>query len=157
MKLHASAMEQLIQAHNEIQSRIDNLAKEASTSLAECNTLYSNIAYPLSATLCHTDHIPRATIATHLANLKQDINFSLVELQLLEEEWDACVQTELEAWKELTGEDKAAKRGARESNASAAMVMASFKTEAQNIVNEKCRILTDLEKVCLSRALLGRD
>lgn len=155
MKLHAEAMEQLIQAHNEIQSRIDNFAKETAVALSERDALYGNIAYPLSATLCHTDNYPRATIATHLANLRRDLSATTEELQRLGEEWHVCVQTELEAWKELTGEGKTPKR-ARETNASAALMMASFKTEAQNIVNEKCRILTDLEKVCFLDAFLGR-
>ncbi|CAM1509503.1 Fc.00g032420.m01.CDS01 [Cosmosporella sp. VM-42] len=146
MELHASAMEQLIKAHGEIQSKIDTFAEESSAALSETDALYGNIAYPLSATLCHTDNIPRATVATHLANLKNDICSATEELQKLGEEWDACKQAELEAWKELADESKSLKRGPRDTIANAVAMMASFKAEAQSIVNDKCRILTDLEK-----------
>ncbi|KAJ3462181.1 hypothetical protein MRS44_010734 [Fusarium solani] len=55
-------------------------------TLSECNDLYSNIAYPLSATLCHSDNHPRATIATHLANLKKDIAAAKEEILRLSDE-----------------------------------------------------------------------
>lgn len=86
MNLHTSAIEHLVQAHSEIQSRITRFSNETGTTLSECNHLYSNIAYPLSATLCHSDNHPRATIATHLTNLKNDIAAAKEEILRLSDE-----------------------------------------------------------------------
>ncbi|KAM0424448.1 hypothetical protein ACHAPT_010371 [Fusarium lateritium] len=86
MNLHASAIEHLVQAHSEVQSRITRFSNESTTTLSQCNDLYSNIAYPLSATLCHSDQHPRATVATHLANLKKDIASAKEEILRLRDE-----------------------------------------------------------------------
>ncbi|KAM5361502.1 hypothetical protein ACJZ2D_013069 [Fusarium nematophilum] len=97
VELHASAIDHLIQAHSEVQSRINRFSDESSNALSQCKDLYSNIAYPLSATLCHSDDFPTATIRTHLATLNQEIEAAKEELERLGDEWDACVQTEMEA------------------------------------------------------------
>ncbi|RSL67879.1 hypothetical protein CEP53_002790 [Fusarium sp. AF-6] len=86
MNLHSSAIEHLVQAHSEVQSRITGFSNETGATLSECNNLYSNIAYPLSATLCHSDNHPRATIAIHLANLKKDIAAAKEEILRLSDE-----------------------------------------------------------------------
>ena len=86
MKLHASAMEQLIQAHSEIQTRVNGFAEAASTAHAQSDALYGNIAYPLAKTLCHNDNMPRATIEDHLLSLKQEVETTIKQLQSLGEE-----------------------------------------------------------------------
>lgn len=146
MNLHASAMESLVEAHSEIQSKIDAFAEESSTTLAQCDALYDNISYPLSATLCHSDTLPRATIETHLTDLRKEIASALEEIKVLGEEWDACNQTEAELWKELT--EKKPRKGM---DAETKRMMEVFKQEARDIVEAKSKELTKIEQVCSIR------
>lgn len=143
MTLHASAMEKLILAHVEIQSKIDSFAETSSAALAQSDALYNNIAYPLAATLCRDKTNPRATIAVHLSNLKQELEATIKELEALEEEWEACARTELKAWKALTEP----KRVVRKVDAETEDMMIALKAEAQDIVDEKCQVLTGIDKV----------
>lgn len=130
-----------MQAHADIQTRIDAFAEESSTALAQCDALYHNISYPLSATLCHTDTLPQATIATHLSNLKHQVASAMEEMKDLGDEWEACAQAEVDAWKELT---EARPVGV---DAETARMMAAFKKDAKNIVDEKCKLLSKLDQV----------
>ncbi|KAF7542609.1 hypothetical protein G7Z17_g11437 [Cylindrodendrum hubeiense] len=83
INLHASATAQLIEAHSDIQSRISRFVGESSATLSESDAIYANIAYPLSATLCHSDNFPNASILSHLTNLKKEISSAKEELQRL--------------------------------------------------------------------------
>ncbi|KAF5000436.1 hypothetical protein FGRMN_1767 [Fusarium graminum] len=97
MSLHSSGIEHLVQAHSEVQSKTLCFSKESSKTSSQCKSLYSNIAYPLSATLCHSDDHPRASITVHLKALKRDIAAAKEEILRLKVEWDACCRTEAEA------------------------------------------------------------
>ncbi|KAF5663641.1 hypothetical protein FHETE_7346 [Fusarium heterosporum] len=97
MSLHNSGIEHLVQAHSEVQSKTSSFAEESSKTLSQCKSLYSNIAYPLSATLCHSDNHPRANVTTHLKSLKRDIAAAKEEILRLKVGWDACCRTEAEA------------------------------------------------------------
>ncbi|KAF4984713.1 hypothetical protein FZEAL_154 [Fusarium zealandicum] len=145
MALHASAFEQLIQAHTQVQSRIMRFSSESAATLTQCNALYSNIAYPLSATLCYSDDFSRATIATHLGNLNKDIAKAKEELDRLSEEWDACYQDEVDAWKAMN-EQLDDNRGPATSDEEAVKMAHKFKAEAEDIVKAKCRLLGEVEK-----------
>ncbi|KAH6983396.1 hypothetical protein BKA56DRAFT_655884 [Ilyonectria sp. MPI-CAGE-AT-0026] len=142
-KLHASATAQLIEAHSDIQSRISRFVGESSATLLENEALYSNIAYPLSATLCHSDNFPRASIIDHLTNLKKEFSSTKEELHRLGAEWDECAKAELDAWKLLTGD---ANQGSTKADEDAAKVAKRFKAEAESIVKEQCQLLGAMEK-----------
>ncbi|KAK7419854.1 hypothetical protein QQZ08_010688 [Neonectria magnoliae] len=143
MNLHASATAQLVETHSKIQSRISRFVSESSGTLAQNEALYSNIAYPLSATLCHSDKFPRASILDHLANLKQEILSAKEQVQRLGAEWDACAQAEQDAWKQLTEETS---RGAIKADGDDTKMIKKFKSDAEKIVKEKCQLLEDIEK-----------
>ncbi|KAH7165363.1 hypothetical protein EDB81DRAFT_250307 [Dactylonectria macrodidyma] len=143
MNLHASATAQLAEAHTDIQSKISRFVAESSATLSKSDDLYSNIAFPLSATLCHSDNFPRASIQNHLANQKAEIEEAKEELRQLGAQWDACVQAELDVWNLLTGE---ASQSDAEIDKDAAKMTKKFKAEAENIVRDQCKLLEDMEK-----------
>ncbi|KAF7561801.1 hypothetical protein G7046_g2341 [Stylonectria norvegica] len=147
MSLHASAMAKLVKAHDDVQSRIDHFSADSSTTMSQCTAIYKNIAYPLSRTMCHTDNLPKETIAAHLSSLKQDIISTKEEIQKLGAEWDACGRDEEDAWKELGGEGKTQKQKTNEVDAEAAKMTLELTAEAERIVSEKCQTLADIEKV----------
>ncbi|KAI5457503.1 hypothetical protein BGZ63DRAFT_79981 [Mariannaea sp. PMI_226] len=95
--LHTSVMHQLIQSHADIQQKISDFVGEASAVLSKNDVLYSNISYPLGATLCHSDDFPRASIRDHLANVKNDILSAKDDLQALATEWEACIHAQQKA------------------------------------------------------------
>ncbi|KAH7325707.1 hypothetical protein B0I35DRAFT_474452 [Stachybotrys elegans] len=68
LEIHSAAIDALVKNHGEIEAKIDDFARQYTPVIDETEALYSNIVYPLSATLCHSDTKPRATIATHLSN-----------------------------------------------------------------------------------------
>ncbi|KAJ3504707.1 hypothetical protein NM208_g16297 [Fusarium decemcellulare] len=146
MALHAAAVEKLINAHSEVQSRITRFSNDSAATLSQCNALYSNIAYPLSATLCHDNTHPRATIATHLSDLKKEIARAKEEIVQLSHEWDACCRSEAEAWKDLNRDLDNQGQAAAEPENEATKIANAFKTEAEDIVKAKCRELGDIEK-----------
>ncbi|KAF4984969.1 hypothetical protein FDECE_16935 [Fusarium decemcellulare] len=146
MALHTAAVEKLVNAHSEVQSRITRFSNDSAATLSQCNALYSNIAYPLSATLCHDNTHPRATIATHLSDLKKEIARAREEIVRLTHEWDACCRDEADAWKELNRDLDNQGQAAAEPEKEAAKMANAFKTEAEDIVKAKCRQLGDIEK-----------
>ncbi|KAF5025549.1 hypothetical protein F66182_2357 [Fusarium sp. NRRL 66182] len=143
ISLHSSAIEHLVQAHSEVQSKTTGFAEESSRTMARCKHLYANIAYPLSATLCSSDNHPQARIADHLQTLKKDIAKAKEKILRLGDEWDACCETEADAWKTLNegldnqgwGAEKVDKE-----------VVDAFKAEVEAIVDEKCQLLSAVEK-----------
>ncbi|KAH6897297.1 hypothetical protein B0T10DRAFT_557120 [Thelonectria olida] len=124
MDLHTSAMNQIIKSRSEIEQKISHFVVDSSTTLSQNNALYSNISYPLSATLCHSDNFPKASILNHLANLKKEIMSAKEELRSL-------------------GADRATNKD--DTNAQQ-LKAEEFKSEAQEIVQNKCRLVDSIEK-----------
>jgi hypothetical protein len=147
MSLHTSAIEHLIQAHSEVQSKTMGFSEESSKALSQCKDLYSNIVYPLSATLCSSPEHPRASVAVHLNSLKRDIAAAKEEILRLQVEWDACCRTEAEAWKVLNEGLSARGCGPNEVDNNVVKAAKEFKKEAEAIVEDKCRLLTELDQV----------
>lgn len=83
MSLHSSAIEHLVKAHTDVQAKTASFAEKSGETLSQSKKLYANIAYPLSATLCHhndhEDH-PRATVAVHLKKLQEEITAAREEV-----------------------------------------------------------------------------
>ncbi|WZH47686.1 uncharacterized protein QYS62_008844 [Fusarium acuminatum] len=153
MSLHTSAIEHLIQAHSEVQSKTMGFSEESSKALSQCKDLYSNIVYPLSATLCSSPDHPRASVAVHLNSLKRDIAAAKEEILRLQVEWDACCRTEADAWKVLNEDLGARGCGSNKVNNDVAKAAKELKKEAEAIVEDKCRLLTQLDQVrrcCIS-------
>ncbi|KAF4957920.1 hypothetical protein FGADI_2749 [Fusarium gaditjirri] len=131
MSLHSSAIDHLVKAHTDVQARTASFAEKSGQTLSQSKQLYANIAYPLSATLCHhndhEDH-PRATIAVHLKKLQEEI-----------------AAAREEAWKELNKElaDQGCQNGVDEE---LLKVAEDLKAQAEAIVEEKCRLLDEVDK-----------
>ncbi|KAF4953017.1 hypothetical protein FSARC_12497 [Fusarium sarcochroum] len=146
MKLHSSAIEHLVRAHSEVQSKTMHFSNESSKTLSQCKELYANIAYPLSATLCHSDNHHRNSIVSHLQGLKQDIAAAKEEILRLGDEWDACCRTEADAWKALNKGLDNRGWGPNEIDKETVEAADAFKAEAEAIVEDKCRMLGEIEK-----------
>ncbi len=99
--IHAATVVAIGDAFGGIDEKISNLAEASSTSLSRAESLYNNISYPLSATLCHSDKQPRATIAEHLATLHGELASAGDKLRALQADWQECVMSQQEAWQEL--------------------------------------------------------
>ncbi|KAF5715383.1 hypothetical protein FMUND_6865 [Fusarium mundagurra] len=131
MSLHSSAIEHLVKAHTDVQAKTASFAEKAGETLSQSKQLYGNIAHPLSATLCHhndnEDH-PRATIAVHLEKLQEEI-----------------AAAREEAWEELKKElaEQGDQNGVDEE---LLKVAEDFKKQAEAIVEEKCRLLDEVDK-----------
>ncbi|EGU83751.1 hypothetical protein FOPG_05338 [Fusarium oxysporum f. sp. conglutinans race 2 54008] len=131
MSLHSSAIDHLVKAHTDVQAKTAHFAEKSGQTLSQSKQLYANIAYPLAATLCHhndhEDH-PRATVAVHLKKLQEEI-----------------AAAREEAWKDLNKElaDQGIDNGVDEEVLKAAE---DFKAQAEVIVEEKCRLLDEVDK-----------
>ncbi|EXK85403.1 hypothetical protein FOQG_10498 [Fusarium oxysporum f. sp. raphani 54005] len=131
MSLHSSAIDHLVKAHTDVQAKTAHFAEKSGQTLSQSKQLYANIAYPLAATLCHhndhEDH-PRATVAVHLKKLQEEI-----------------AAAREEAWKDLNKElaDQGIDNGVDEEVLKAAD---DFKAQAEVIVEEKCRLLDEVDK-----------
>ncbi|KAI1055706.1 hypothetical protein LB506_009179 [Fusarium annulatum] len=140
MSLHSSAIEHLVKAHTDVQAKTASFAEKSGETLSQSKKLYANIAYPLSATLCHhndhEDH-PRATVAVHLKKLQEEIAAAREE--------DECCATEEQAWKQLNKElaDQGGQNGV---DAELLKVAEDLKKQAEAIVEEKCRLLDEVDK-----------
>ncbi|KAF9769222.1 hypothetical protein IL306_013383 [Fusarium sp. DS 682] len=126
ISLHSSAIEHLLQAHTEVQNRTERFAEKSAQTLSQSNKLYANIAFPLSATLCHNNECPQATIAAHLEKLKEEIAAGREEMLRLKLDDQGSGQD---------GVDEEAVKAAEE-----------FKAQVEAIVEEKCRLLDEVDQ-----------
>ena len=140
-------MKQLLQNHGEIESKISDFSHDASATLAQIEVLYANIAYPLDATLCHSDGLPHATIAGHFVNLREHAREAEETLRKLADEHEACISAEDTTLKEMS---RAMDGSGQESKADSAVdqrKMEAFKKEALAIAADKNQVLEEIDTV----------
>lgn len=101
-ELHATAAAHIGDAFEGIEQKIGQLSEVSIECLSLAELLYDNISYPLSATLCHSENKPRATIANHLSMLHEELTSASDKLRSLHSEWQNCVMSQHEAWQELS-------------------------------------------------------
>lgn len=147
MDLHASAVEKLVQVQNDFEERISRLSNDSTGFQGECTELYSNIAYPLSKTLCSSNNFPRATISAHLKKVQKDIEAARQELRKLADEWDACCQSETEAWRKLSKVTQTRPTPISRNNPEVAQRAQDFKNKASKITQENCDRINKIDKV----------
>ncbi|POR39522.1 Uncharacterized protein TPAR_00310 [Tolypocladium paradoxum] len=145
LEFYTSVAGELMQAHGAIESQIADLASKSSAVLSLADALYSNIAYPLSATLCHADNLPSATIATHLSTLREQLSAAQDELQGLQQEWETCLREEQQAWKELSSDGAEKRHYLRNGENTVEDEIERFKAEAQSILKENEEALDDID------------
>ncbi|KND86610.1 hypothetical protein TOPH_08747 [Tolypocladium ophioglossoides CBS 100239] len=145
LELYTSVAEEIVQAHGATESQIAGLSDKSSAVLSQADALYSNIAYPLSATLCHADSLPSATIATHLSTLRNQLSAAQDELRELQQEWEACLREEQQAWKELNSDGAEKRHYLRNGKNTMEHEIERFKAEAQSILRENEEALDDID------------
>lgn len=145
--LHAAAIEQLVESHRDIETKITDLANSSGPVLSRVDSVYSNIEYPLGATICHSDALPRETITTHLSNLQAKFDDADKELRKLAAEYDSCVRFEEAALSKLRGHRGDTEGGSAEMIRAEQRKAHDFKKEAEDISRRTGRLLEEAEAV----------
>ncbi|KAK5992112.1 hypothetical protein PT974_05510 [Cladobotryum mycophilum] len=143
LKLHTSVVHQLSQSQVEIDANISTFSKFSSSILSDLDGLYSNIAYPLSATLCHSANFPRATIGAHLVSVQEKLKLAEGELRGLHEEWEENLRSEYDLRQELGTE--VTEQGSNNTAWLYSGQAEAFKQEVEQIVRDQIRALDDIE------------
>ncbi|KAL6828925.1 hypothetical protein J3E69DRAFT_224641 [Trichoderma sp. SZMC 28015] len=147
VELYTSVASKLAEAQQEIASQISDFATMSSSMAADMDELYTNLSYPLSTTLCHSKNFPRATIAVHLANVKEDLTKAESELQGLEREWQDNVQLEQKLRQELLDmEGNSAQNNDYGHHGEDDLKKTGFKKEIENIVAEAAQALDEIDE-----------
>ncbi|QUC23408.1 uncharacterized protein UV8b_07649 [Ustilaginoidea virens] len=107
--VYNTAVEAVQSAHKATSSEIAGFQARVSSTLGRAHALYDNIVYPLSATVCHSESLPRASIAKHIRTLQKRLSAAEDELEKLNEEWKACIAEEVRilTCKRNDGDDQA--------------------------------------------------
>ncbi|PFH61124.1 hypothetical protein XA68_18131 [Ophiocordyceps unilateralis] len=105
LRFYTAVAEEIVQARRDMDSQIAKLSEESAAVLSRADALYSNVTYPLSATLCHVDNGPSATIAAHLSALRANLSAAQGELEGLQNEWESCIKEERQTLMELKAMD----------------------------------------------------
>ncbi|KAK0387499.1 hypothetical protein NLU13_5811 [Sarocladium strictum] len=132
-ELHDIILHELRQTRDDIDTAIEDSSKATSSVLSRTQALYSNIEHPLSATLCHSSSLPRATISAHCETLCKEIASRIECVDQLKQEWTKCCQNEEKLWEEfedfMLPQDKKNSDGGELSTA-----LAALECEVRNIV-----------------------
>jgi hypothetical protein len=151
--LYKSAVDDIAQAHGDMEQQIDRLSSVCSTTLNIHDQLYDNISWPLGQTRCSDSVRPRATLSMHLGTMGQEIKNAKKKLADLEKEWKRCLQAEADAWEAMQNDDVSnAQQDRRGAQSAARVIKDSFKKEARAIATAKHRELEDVEAVSAHHA-----
>ncbi|KAL6905166.1 hypothetical protein GGI43DRAFT_302450 [Trichoderma evansii] len=101
MELHDSVRSKLLEAQRDISSKISDFEALSSAIAFVIDEIYANLSYPLSATLCSYAGFPSATIETHLASAKGQLEEAEKKLRNLQDEWEENVRLDENFRKEL--------------------------------------------------------
>lgn len=146
-ELHDMILHELRQTRDDIDTAIEDSSKATSSFLSRTQALYSNIEHPLSATLCHSSSLPRATISAHCETLCNEIASRIECVDQLKQEWTKCCQNEEKLWEEfedfMLPQDKKNSDGGELSTA-----LAALECEVRNIVETTEEEIDGIEAVC---------
>lgn len=117
------------------------------TALEHNDTLYGNIAYSLSNTLCSNDNHSSATVAVHLAKLIEWLNQTEDKLKSLSRDWGACLDAEDKAWAQLSNYPNPTPHVTDLGNSFGTKESAAFRKEAEEIFEAKSQTIEDIEEV----------
>lgn len=140
--MHNSTRNKLLEAHNDINSKISDFDTLTSSITSAIDDIYANLSYPPSATLCSSDNFPSATVATHLASAKAQLEEAKKQLRDLQVEWENNVRLEEDLRKELASVEKAP----GQSDADIPR-MTSFKEQVEKLVLDNTQALDEIEDV----------
>ncbi|KAJ3499086.1 hypothetical protein NLG97_g602 [Lecanicillium saksenae] len=100
--LHEQSINEIKNSDTIIQAKIDELATDSSNTLAKSAALYELIQQPLVelSAACDPDE-PEDTVIDQVADLYEEFSNAEERLDLLHEEWQACLRAEQDAWRRL--------------------------------------------------------
>ncbi|GAO19369.1 hypothetical protein UVI_02045540 [Ustilaginoidea virens] len=135
--VYNTAVEAVQSAHKATSSEIAGFQARVSSTLGRAHALYDNIVYPLSATVCHSESLPRASIAKHIRTLQKRLSAAEDELEKLNEEWKACIAEEVRilTCKRNDGDDQAE------------CLKEKYLREVDDIVAKKTSEINELDRV----------
>ena len=87
-----SARQKVSAAHDATAAEIATFSNHATAMLDCLSSLYDDISYPLSVTLCRSRSFPPGSLASHLTAMQEHILSTENELKRLNDEWHACRQ-----------------------------------------------------------------
>lgn len=140
--MHNSTRNKLLEAQHDIASKISDFKALTSSITSAVDDIYANLSYPLSTTLCSSDGFPSATVATHLANAKNQLEETEKELGNLQDEWETNLGLEENIRKELTSIEKMPGQSGADHPR-----MISFKEQVEQLVLDNTQALDEIEDV----------
>ncbi|PON24226.1 hypothetical protein TGAM01_v206914 [Trichoderma gamsii] len=140
VELHTSTRNKLLEAQQDINSKISDFETLTSSIISVVDDIYANLSYPPSATLCSSDDFPSATIATHLASAKVQLEEAKKQLHSLQDEWEDNVRLEEDLRKELASVGKVS--GQSDADHSR---LVSFKEQVEQLVSDSTQALDEIE------------
>lgn len=149
--LYESVVDDIAQAHGDIEQRIVRFSSTWSATLSTHDKLYDNIGWPLGQTRCSDSVRPRATLSVHFDKMSQEIESAKNKLIGLENEWKMCFQAETDAWEAMHSAEVSNRHEDRQGAQTAAKVKDSFKKKARAIATATNRELEDVEVVSVQR------
>lgn len=145
--MHNSTRNKLLEAHNDINSKISDFETLTSSITSAVDDIYANLSYPPSATLCSSDNFASATVATHLASAKVQLEEAKRQLRALQVEWEDNVRLEQDLCKELASLEKAPWQSDADDPR-----MISFKEQVEQLVLDNAQALDEIEDVSRSKS-----
>lgn len=101
IELHTSIVSTLQATHDDIEAAIGHSSEPGADLLSRTDKLYANIEHPLSATLCHSATVPRATVSAHCSRLHEELQTKSEALERLRSEWFQCLHREEDVWRRI--------------------------------------------------------
>lgn len=141
VKLHDSVRSKLLEAQQDISSKMTDFTTLSSSMASTIDEIYANLSYPASATLCSSARFPPATINTHLADAKGQLEEAEKKLRNLQDEWEENVCLEENFRRELASIEKIP--GRIDTNPR----MISLKEEVEQLVLDNTQALDEIEDV----------
>jgi hypothetical protein len=142
VELHNITRNKLLEAQQDINSKISDFETLTSSITSAVDEIYANLSYPPSATLCSSDSFPSATVATHLAGAKDQLEEAKRQLRDLQDEWEDNVRLEEDIRKELASAEKAPGQSDADHP-----TLTSFKEQVEQLVLENTQALDEIEDV----------
>jgi hypothetical protein len=142
VELHTSTRNRLLEAQQDINLKIFDFETLTSSVTSAVDDIYANLSYPPSATLCSSDNFPSATVVTHLASAKIQLEEAKEQLRDLQDEWEDSVRLEEDIRKRLANVEQ---RPGQSDEDHPRLV--SFKEQVEQLLLDNTQALDEIEDV----------
>ncbi|KAM0485510.1 hypothetical protein ACHAPX_001497 [Trichoderma viride] len=140
VELHTSTRNRLLEAQQDINLKIFDFETLTSSVTSAVDDIYANLSYPPSATLCSSDNFPSATVVTHLASAKIQLEEAKEQLRDLQDEWEDSVRLEEDIRKRLANVEQ---RPGQSDEDHPRLV--SFKEQVEQLLLDNTQALDEIE------------